>query len=308
MLELLRRLNKPEYLMQPTAVVRRLGASPAVERRVIAPLPWGVSMEVDTGETIGRSLWHRGLFEMAVVEAMFRLIDPGEAVLDVGANIGFMTVAAASSAPDVEVTAFEPHPELFAALSKGRDAWVAERPALQGRIRLVNAAVSDRAGSACLHVPSAFDCNQGIATLQGEGPDAAVGTKVDVDTVTLDDVLAVERRAIGLLKIDIEGHELAAFLGAERALRGGTIRDIVFEDHEGPGSGAARFLADCGYSLFFLGKLPWRPLLCDPAASWAPALSYDSPNFLATRAPRRARARMAPAGYRCLSRAARRRG
>jgi len=297
----LRFFNKPEYFFQPRAVVSRLMSRGSPDGVVIAPLPWGISIEVDPLETIGRSLTHRGMFELAVVEAMFRLIEPGDLVLDVGANIGFMSAAAACSHADIEVIAYEPHPELFRRLLRNRDRWVAERPGLKNRIRLVEAAVSEHPGTATLHIPDNFAGNQGIASLVG-GNDVSGTTALTVATAAIDDIVDQEGRDIGLLKIDIEGHELAAFRGAARALRHGKIRNIVFEDHQGIASNAARFLASHGYELYFLSKLPWRPVMCEPAsAAWAASISFDSPNLLATREPKRARERMKAFGYRCLS-------
>ncbi len=45
-------------------------------------------------------------------EVLARLIDPGDTVVDAGANVGYMTVlAAAAAGPTGRVVAFEPHPE-----------------------------------------------------------------------------------------------------------------------------------------------------------------------------------------------------
>lgn len=300
---LLRFLNKPEYLLQPQIIARRLTASGRSGPAVDARLPWGISIEVDPTETIGRSLTHRGIFEIAAVEAIFRLVDPGDLVLDVGANIGFMTVAAACAHSDVSVLAYEPHPGLFDRLQRNLDTWLIQRPDLRGRIYLVNAAISDHNGTASLRIPRDFAGNQGIASI-GSGDLADGMTAVAVAAMTLDAVVETDGRSVGLLKIDIEGHELAAFQGAERTLSTGKIRDIVFEDHLGVDSEVCRLLASHGYTVLCLSKLPWRPLLCEPSeAAWAASISYDSPNLLATREPERARARMSGLGYRCLSRA-----
>lgn len=299
---LLRYLNKPEYLFQPRSIVRTLRSRPARLQAARVPLPWGLSMEVDPRETIGRSLSKHGLFEIGVVEAMFRLIDEDELVLDIGANIGFMSAAAAASRAGVQVLALEPHPELFQRLSQNVQRWTDERADLRGRIRALQLAVSDHAGRATLHIPSAFEGNQGIASLEPAATAEGFNV-VEVECTTIDQLLAHEGRPVGLLKIDVEGHELTAFEGARSALAGRKIRDIVFEDHEGMNSAVCRALSDWGYSLYFLGKLPWGPLLCNASqAAWAASVSFDSPNFLATLMPARAEARMAPLGYRCLAR------
>jgi hypothetical protein len=39
-------------------------------------------------------------------------------------------------------------------------------------------------------------------------------------------------RTLALLKLDVEGHELAVLEGASRLLGGGAIRDVMFEEEE----------------------------------------------------------------------------
>ena len=74
-------------------------------------------MIVDPTRAIGRSIVTTGLFDLAVSELLARLIDPGDIVVDAGANVGYMTVLAATAAGrSGRVLAFEPHPELFAVL------------------------------------------------------------------------------------------------------------------------------------------------------------------------------------------------
>jgi FkbM family methyltransferase len=301
MSSLLRYLNKPEYLFQPQTIARKLLSSRRRGQSATrVPLPWGISMEVDPRETIGRSLCNHGLFEIAVVEALFRLIDPGDLVLDVGANIGFMSAAAAASRA-ASVIAFEPHPVLFERLARNFAEWTTQRADMQGRLRALQVAISDAAGEATLHIPDAFSGNQGIASLVDCAPTAGM-TTVAVRCVTIDQVIAEEGRPVGLMKIDVEGHEMAALRGAAAALQQRRIRDIIFEDHRGIDSDVCRVLTSHGYSIYFLGKLPWGPILCTPAnSSRAAAISFDSPNFLATLDHVRAEARMGGWGYRCVA-------
>lgn len=298
---LIRYLNKPEYLFQPRTIVRRLMSRPGASSVMEVPLPWGTSIETDAHETIGRTLVKHGMFEIAVVEAMFRLIDDRDRVLDIGANIGFMSAAAAASHSHVTVTAIEPHPVLFERLVRNINGWTAQRPDMRGRVRAMQTAVSDSPGRAALHIPQSFAGNQGIASLV-KGSAAPGSTTVEVQCTTIDEIVSRDVSRVGLLKIDVEGHEIAAFRGGEESLAQRKIRDIIFEDHEGLDSEVCRVLSGFGYKLYFLGKLPWGPWLCrERDAVRAAAYSFDSPNFLATLEPGRAESRMAPLGYRCIA-------
>ena len=70
-------LNRPEYLFQPEAVLRRFFPSSRVQEGLqIVHLNWGLPMQVDTREAIGILISRTGIFEISVVEAIFRLTDP----------------------------------------------------------------------------------------------------------------------------------------------------------------------------------------------------------------------------------------
>ena len=48
-------------------------------------------MRVRPRETVGHIMWHLGVLDLAASEVCWRLLDPGETAVDVGANIGVMT-------------------------------------------------------------------------------------------------------------------------------------------------------------------------------------------------------------------------
>jgi hypothetical protein len=52
--------------------------------------------------------------------------------------------------------------------------------------------------------------------------------------------------AVGVLNIDVEGHERAVLEGAERALAGRRIRDILFEDFDEPPTAVTQLLQGHG--------------------------------------------------------------
>src|SRR5512138_2207904 len=116
----LNRLWRPWYVYQPAQLLRRAAAAlPRSSSPGYVPLAtsWGGRIVADPGRAIGRSLLTTRVFDLAVSEAMARLISPGDTVIDAGANVGYMTVLAAMAAgAKGRVLAFEPHSELFAIL------------------------------------------------------------------------------------------------------------------------------------------------------------------------------------------------
>jgi FkbM family methyltransferase len=291
-------LNMPEYIYQPGASLRRIFGRHANSGSKIVQLPWGLRIEVDLGEAHGRTLSHHGMFEISVVEAIFRLTDPSDIFLDVGANIGFMS-AAAIAANAREVYSFEPHPVLFDRLSRNIAMWEEARPAIAGRVRCKQVAISESLGHTTLYIPSGFNTNKGISSLEA-GAGQVPGLTLDVCTTTLDEIIG--ERSIGVLKIDIEGHELKAFSASRKTLDAGRVRDIIFEDFEGMTSRLARLLSGAGYTLFGLNKTVFGPALLDTEDKVRRFRSFsnESLNFLATLDPDRARSRMMKRGFRCL--------
>jgi FkbM family methyltransferase len=300
MTNVIKLLNMPEYIYQPGASIRRVFGRDASSGSKIVLLPWGLRIEVDLEEAIGRALNHHGLFEISVVEAIFRLTDPSDVFLDVGANIGYMS-AAAVSANAREIYSFEPHPTLFDRLSRNIAMWEEACPAIAGRVQCKQAAVSEKPGHTTLYIPSGFKTNTGISSLEADAG-RVPGLTLDVRTTTLDEIIG--ERSIGVLKIDIEGHEFKAFAASRKIRDASRVRDIIFEDFDGMTSQVARLLSEAGYTLFGLNKTVFGPALLDTENSVRRFRSFsnESRNFLATLDPDRARSRMMKRGYRCLGR------
>lgn len=143
--------RKPWYVYRPSQLIRRVGravggtpAGPTMVR-----LPWGYPFQIDPRETIGRAIWTTGLYDLAVSEALFRLVRPGSVCLDVGANIGYMSSLMAFQAGSAgRVLAFEPHPMVGDMLAKNLDQF--SRQSAAAPVTLHPVAVSDVAGDARL--------------------------------------------------------------------------------------------------------------------------------------------------------------
>lgn len=247
----------------------------------------GRPMTVCPNEVIGRHILHFGLFDLLVCEAITRLAQTGEWALDIGANIGFMTrVMADAVGPTGKVIAFEPHPVLFAELSTNcPEDW----------IDLRQVAVSAESGVAHLHVPGHFSENHGLSSLEAS-PGASEA--IEISTLALETILPAGQ-AIGVVKMDIEGHEFAALQGAQTLLIERRIRDIIFEEHNIGDSGVIPLLVHRNYHVFRLEKGFFGPRIHE-LDELVPETGWESPCFLATIDPDRARRIFASGGWRAL--------
>ena len=122
---------------------------------------------------------------------------------------------------------------------------------------------------------------------------------------TLDDYASFAGE-IGLIKIDVEGHEGAVMEGAAMLLAGRRIRDIIFEDYHPQPSAVTKCLRASGYDVFCIWP-GWRKpfLLSLEQRAKLPTAEPHVTTFLATRNPDRSRARFKEAGWKCLSARAR---
>ncbi len=157
-----------------------------------------------------RALKARYRDQGAEIRALLGELSAGATAVDVGANKGaYLYWMRRAVGPAGRVFAFEPQPGLARYLEAvcARIGW--------DNVVVRECAVSDAAGVRVLHVPG-WENSPG-ASLE-EAAAAGPGTRDrEVAADTLDHQLAGAGR-LALIKVDVEGHELAVFRGAERTL------------------------------------------------------------------------------------------
>ena len=224
----------------------RIGKRPAEIEKV--KLPWGAPIRVRTAENVGSEIYYYGVFDRIVPETIWRLLDPGEIAVDVGANVGQNTSLMALRLGGAgQVTAFEPHPDTFNELRQNVAKWNSDKFAT---IRLENVALASTSGESLLQSDQYLS---GAVLSDG-------GDGIRVSVRCLDDFLA-DDQAIALCKIDVEGQELAVLKGATKTLRRRGIRDLIFEDFATQPSTIAHCLQEQGFVIFSLQSGWLKPRL-----------------------------------------------
>ena len=159
-------------------------------------------------------------------------------------------------------------------------------------------AISSAKGDAKLICGTTFEENQGTASLTRGSQISGAGV-FDVSKTTLIEALPPSS-TVGVMKIDVEGHELDVLMGCEELLSSQRVRDVVFEDAAGALPAIAALLWRHRYSIFLLEETLFRPvvkLLRDESQ-----LKFGRPyaNYLATSNPERVCNAFRCGGWKCL--------
>lgn len=201
-----------------------------------------------------REYWF-GFYERRLLKAIGDFCQPGMAVYDLGANIGYTALLCArKTSPGGMVYAFEPLAENLQRMQLHLDYNNAAR-----QIMLVAAAASDCAGSETFLVHH----SGAMGKLVGSGDRAtSYVSQQQVPVVRLDDFVYREgHREPDLVKIDIEGGGVKAFPGMVDTLS--RARPLLLLELHGPEEKQAALdvLTPHGYQLHHM--LPDYPALKD---------------------------------------------
>jgi FkbM family methyltransferase len=156
----------------------------------------------------------------------------GDVVLDIGAHVGLFSIWIARRAPGARVFAFEPFAENCETLRANVEGWT-------NNVQVRQLAVGGQSGRARMVDVGERSLDHRLAT-----PDFADGSGHTVEVVTLAQAIEMTgASSIDLLKVDIEGSELAVFEAADRALLA-RIKRIALEYHDNIRPGTLAQLTD----------------------------------------------------------------
>jgi len=186
------------------------------------------------------------VYQERVYERMFN-ISVGDTVIDVGANIGAFTVKASKLVgPTGTVISLEPASKSFTLL----DANIRRNDL--SNVKPFKYAVSDSEGEASLYVDKASE-RSSLFSDQGDSERTRrnIETIESVKMVSLDTLAeSLKFDRIDVIKIDVEGSELAVLRGAKRTITK-YMPNIVLEWHPlgGPLDGIRSFFSTSGYTV-----------------------------------------------------------
>jgi len=172
-------------------------------------------------QLINQSLSQEGVWEPWQLTLMRRIIREDFNCVDVGANIGINAMFMARCCPKGRVVAFEPFNAIYEVLRKNIAA-----NGLRN-LAAINKGISDSART--LHMVTNVNMVGGAHITDGS-VDAAGHVSGQFRFGTLDEELhaqGIDR--VDFIKIDVEGHELQVFTGADRCLRSNPNLQLIVE-------------------------------------------------------------------------------
>ncbi|QQE10726.1 FkbM family methyltransferase [Planctomycetota bacterium] len=237
-----------------------------------APTKWargkfhGYQMECQLSDWMDRyTYFHGHFYEIGVQLLLQRLIRSGDRILDIGANIGMLTLLASHLAGNEGIVhAIEPNQNCCDRIT---------RQLLKNKIKNVqlhHLALSDTSGSAELKIAPQ---HAGFGTLSdlSEGDRHAFSESEHIQTIQGDELVFADSdhaKPISLIKMDIEGYEVKALQGLMQTLkehRPALVTEVnPYCLHRADTSPAELFelLNELGYDAFVISthNLRWQPI------------------------------------------------
>lgn len=175
----------------------------------------GTSMRIDLRAAAERTAFWTGEYDREALASITQFLCPDAVVLDIGANIGFYSIALGNRLRSLggKVYAFEPVPGNYRRLVR-----LIKRNDLDGVVVPVNIALGDAEGSIDLKMDSTHGASSGnaVALCGGvEGQATATARVTRLDTVV--EELGIE--TCHFIKMDIEGGEFAFLKGGLSFIR-----------------------------------------------------------------------------------------
>jgi FkbM family methyltransferase len=190
-------------------------------------------------DLIGRHIYLTGEFDRSNVEVLCNFAEPGDTLLDIGANVGYVTACFLTKVPNSRAVSVEPQPEVLDLLRKNLTPF-------DGRAVVYPYALSQQDGVSLLSIDPN---NRGIAHISESGTVSIETRKVG----TMLSELAIDK--IDLVKIDVEGHEEQIFSAGIEHFARLQPKVILFEEHSDKSAGSiGNMLRDAGYEIYSLRK------------------------------------------------------
>lgn len=199
----------------------------------------GFPMRVYADDLIGRHILMSGAFDRSIVQVLLDQSRPGDVLLDIGANIGYVSAVFLQRVSGSKAICIEPQPGVVDLLRKNMLKF-------GDRAQVQQIGLADKDGTLRFHIDAA---NRGASHVSADG-------EIEINVREASNVLEAISR-LDLIKIDVEGLEEPIFRSIEKELKRLRPRAILFEDQTGAASPEGKIgsiLTRTGYRIFGIDK------------------------------------------------------
>lgn len=206
----------------------------------------GFEMKIMPNEHIGRHIYLTGEFDRTTVEVLCNFASPGDTLLDVGANVGYVSGCFLKNVQGGKVISVEPQPEILDLLKFNLEQFGRDRYAVAA------VALADRDTKSWFEI---CERNRGASKLILEANHAQA---VQVETWSADRLFTeFDIKRLDLVKVDVEGYEEVVLRACTPAFSRLQPKAILFEQQtqaSAPDGPIGNLLRGIGYSVFGIGK------------------------------------------------------
>lgn len=199
----------------------------------------GFPMHVYADDLIGRHILMSGKFDRSIVQVLLDHARPDDVLLDIGANIGYVSAVFLQKVSGSTAICIEPQPGIVDLLRKNMAPF-------GDRAEVFQIGLADRDGKLPFHVNEG---NRGASRISEDG-------EVEIPVREAGAMLRAIPR-VDLLKIDVEGFEEPIFRAMGDELKRLRPRAILFEDQTraaSPVGGIGTILTGAGYRIYGIDK------------------------------------------------------
>ncbi len=182
---------------------------------------FGLNIDPVQNEGVESSIYYTGTYEKGTLHVIKNILNKGDLFIDVGANIGLMSIFASSLVSETgRIIAFEPNPATMQIFRSNITLNAVSN------IETSDFAIGNSDQDSKIYERK--DQNRGCASLIKTDSEAEI---YDIRVIPLPDYFEVPEK-IDLIKIDIEGYELEALEGAREILVGNDPPKLIVESSE----------------------------------------------------------------------------
>lgn len=195
----------------------------------ILKIPSGLRLWINPSKDHGveRCLFETGTYEKGTLEFMEGHLKSGDTFVDIGANIGLMSLVGMKSVgKSGNVWSFEANPKTFDILEKNIQLNEMDS------IHAFGCGLGENKETLALY--DNWSINRGAASTVVKGENAS---SINITILPLDEVVSGQSLSVDMIKIDVEGMEMAVLNGADKTIRDNQpILIVEFSEERNEGS------------------------------------------------------------------------